>query len=252
MSAFAVLEAERIKLTTTRSSLWISLVVVVLSLAVAALQGALSHPAAPLDPQRAALGVAVFGVPVLMVLASMTVTSEHRSGMIRTTFIAVPNRTLVLLMKVVVVSVFSAVLAAASVVTAIALAGVLGAAGGAAELSPASPVGWHLAAAIALYAALAAALGVGVGALVRAGPGAVAVLLLWPLVAEPMLGNLPEVGPQVGPYLPFANAFVFIDVPWLYPGYAMPWGPVGSLMYFTALVVVVLGAAIAAVNSRDA
>ncbi|MEO3758779.1 ABC transporter permease [Mycobacterium sp. B14F4] len=252
MSALAVLDAERIKLATTRSSVWISLVVAVLSLALAALQGVLSHASAPLDPQRAALGIAVFGVPVLMVLASMTVTSEYRSGMIRTTFIAVPNRTVVLLTKLVVVSVFSAAFAAALTVTAIALAGVLAAAGGAVELSPASAGVWRLAAAIALYAALATALGVGVGALVRAGPGAVAVLLLWPLVVEPMLGNLPEVGPQVGPYLPFANVFIFIDVPWLYPVYAMPWGPLGSLAYFVAVLAAVLGAAIAAVNVRDA
>ena len=41
------------------------------------------------------------------------------------------------------------------------------------------------AAAIALYAALAAVLGVGVGALLRHSAGAVSVLLLWPL----LLGN---------------------------------------------------------------
>jgi ABC-2 type transport system permease protein len=252
MSAVALLNAERIKLTTTRSSLWIAVLVAALSLALAALQGALSHPMAPLDPPRAALGMAVFGVPVLMVLASMTVTSEYRSGMIRTTFIAAPNRTLVLLAKVLVMSVFSAAYAAVLTVTAIAMAGVFAAGGGAGALSPSSPEAWRLGAAIALYAALAAALGVAVGALLRAGPGAVAVLLLWPLVAEPMLGNLPDVGPQVGPYLPFANLFIFIEVPWLYPVYATPWGPVGSLVFFAAVVVLVLGAAIAVINTRDA
>ena len=252
MTALAVLNAERIKLTTTRSSLWISVVVAVLSLALSALQGTLAHQSSPLDAQRAALGIAVFGVPVLMVLASMTVTSEYRSGMIRTTFIAAPNRTLVLLTKVVVAALFSAAFAAALTVTAIALAGVLAATEGAVGLSAIHSEVWRLAAAIALYAALAAALGVAVGALLRAGPGAVAVLLLWPLVAEPMLGNLPDLGPRVGPYLPFANAFIVIDVPWLYPVYAMPWGPVGSLVYFVAFVVAVLGAAVAAVNLRDA
>jgi hypothetical protein len=99
---------------------------------------------------------------------------------------------------------------------------------------------------------LAATLGVGVGALLRAGPGAVAVLLLWPLVVEPILGNLPDVGPKVGPYLPFGNIFVVTEVPWLYPPYAMPWGPVGSLVYFAALVIVVFDAAIIVLNARDA
>lgn len=247
-----MLNAERIKLATTRSSLWIAVAVAVLSLALAALQGALSAASAPLDPRRAVLGIAVFGVPVLMVLASMAVTSEYRSGMIRTTFIAAPKRTIVVLAKVVVVATFSAVYAAAMAVTAIALGRLFATAGSGADLSSTSLDVWRLAGAIALYAALAAALGVGVGVLLRAGPGAVAVLLLWPLVVEPMLGNLPDVGPQVGPYLPFANLFVFIDVQWLYPVYAMAWGSVGSLVYFAAVVAAVVGAAIAVVNVRDA
>jgi ABC-2 type transport system permease protein len=88
--------------------------------------------------------------------------------------------------------------------------------------------------------------------LVRAGPGAVAALLLWPLVAEPILGNLPDIGPRVGPYLPFGNVFVFTEVPWLYPVYDMPWGPLGSLVYFAVLVVAVFVGAIVVLNMRDA
>jgi ABC-2 type transport system permease protein len=252
MNALAVLNAERIKLATTRSSLWIAMAVAALSLALAALQGALSSALAPLYPQRAALGIAVFGVPVLMVLSAMTMTSEYRSGMIRTTFIAAPNRALVVLAKVIVVFVFSVLFAAVITVASILLARAVSTSGSGTELPLASADVWHLAGGIALYAALAAALGVGIGALLRAGPGAVAVLLLWPLVAEPMLGNLPDVGPRVGPYLPFANIFIAIDVPWLYPVYAMPWGPWGSLAYFTAVVATVLGAAIAVVKLRDA
>ena len=78
------------------------------------------------------------------------------------------------------------------------------------------------------------------------------MLLLWPLVVEPMLGNLPSVGTEVGPYLPFANAFLFTRVPWLFPAYAMPWGELGSLVYFAAVVAVVFVAAIVVVNRRDA
>jgi ABC-2 type transport system permease protein len=252
VNALAVLNAERIKLSTTRSSLWIAGAVAALSLMLAALQGVLAHGGAPLEPQRAVLGVAVFGVPVLMVLASMTVTAEYRSGMIRTTFIAAPNRTLVLLAKVVVVSLFSATYAALMVVGSVLVAGLFTTFATAANLSLSRPDVWRLVGAIALYAALASVLGVAVGALLRAGPGAVAVLLLWPLVVEPMVGNLPDVGPDVGPYLPFANIFIVTEVPWLYPFYAMPWGPLGSLMYFTVMVAVLLGAAIVVLNARDA
>ena len=118
-----MLNAERIKLSTTRSSLCRSAAVAALSLMVAAIQGVLAHDGTPLGPERAALGAAVFGVPVLMVLASMTVTAEYRSGMIRTTFIAAPNRTLVLVAKAIVVSVFSAVYAAVMVIGSVLVPG---------------------------------------------------------------------------------------------------------------------------------
>jgi ABC-2 type transport system permease protein len=78
------------------------------------------------------------------------------------------------------------------------------------------------------------------------------VLLLWPLVVEPMLGNLPSVGTEVGPYLPFANALLFMRVQWLFPAYAMPRGEFGSLVYFAAVVAVVFVAAIVVVNRSDA
>ncbi|MGV0643522.1 ABC transporter permease [Mycolicibacterium sp. XJ2546] len=251
MSAVALLNAERIKLSTTRSSLWIAVTAAGLSLALATLQGALARGPG-LAPERAALGVAVFGVPVLMVLASMTVTAEYRSAIIRTTFVAAPNRTMVLVAKALVIAVFSGIYAAVLVVGSVIVARLFTTPDIAAGLSLTLPDVWRVTGAIALYAALAATLGVGVGALLRAGPGAVAALLLWPLVVEPMLGNLPDVGPAVGPYLPFANIFIVTEVPWIYPAYAMPWGPVGSLGYFAAVVAVLFGAAAVVLNARDA
>jgi ABC-2 type transport system permease protein len=252
MSAVAVLDAERIKLSTTRSVLWTAAAVAVLSIGLAALQGSTAYGAAPLSPEKAAMGVAIFGVPVLMVLAAMTVTAEYRSGMVRTTFMATPNRTLVLVAKAVVAAVFSAVYAAAMTVVAVVVGRLMAPPLVGSHLSFADPETWRLIGAITLYAALTAVLGVGVAALLRHSAGAVAVLLLWPLLVEPVLGNLPSIGSEVGPYLPFANVFRFIDVQWLYPAYAMPWGEVGSLLYFVSVVAVVYAAAIVVVNRRDA
>ena len=174
-----------------------------------------------------------------MVLSAMTMTGEYRSGMIRTTFAATPNRTLVLAAKAVVAAAFSALFTAVLVIGAVVVARLSSdpllsapaVAGRVRECGASS-------APLAVYAALAAVLGVAVGALLRHTAGAVAVLLLWPLVVEPILGNLPDVGAQVGPYLPFGNAFVFTDVQWLFPTYAMPWGPFGSLLYFAGIVAV--------------
>jgi ABC-2 type transport system permease protein len=242
MGAAAVLNAERIKLSTTRSPLWSAIAVAVLSLGLAALQAANSYGPGALAPDKAAMGVAVFGVPVLMILSALTVTNEYRSGLIRTTFMAVPNRTLVLVAKAVVAGAFSSAYVAVMVVLSCAVA----------RVPLVDPAVWRLVGAIALYAALAAVLGVGVGALLRASAGAVALLLLWPMVAEPLLANLPNAGTRVGPYLPFANAFIFLDVQWLYPTYAMPWGPHASIVYFAIVVAAVFVAALVTVNRRDA
>jgi hypothetical protein len=173
-----------------------------------------------------------------MILSALTVTNEYRSGLIRTTFMAVPNRTLVLAAKAVVAAAFSSFYAAVMVVASIVVAH--------------SDFDWRLVGKIALYAALAAVLGVAVGALLRASAGAVALLLLWPLVAEPLLGNMPNISTQVGPYLPFGNAFRSIGVQWLYPYYAMPWGELGSIVYFAGVGAVVFVAALVTINRRDA
>lgn len=250
MSALAALDAERIKLSTTRSPLWSVIGVAVLSFGVAALQGWSAYGYTPLAPGKAALGVAVFGVPVLMVLASMTVTGEYRTGLIRTTFLATPNRTKVLIAKAVVCAAFSSVCAVVMVVGAVLVARLFAEPVIGAELSPANPATWQVAGGFALYAALAAVLGVGVGALVRFAAGAVAALLLWPLVAEPLLGNMPNL--EAGPWLPFANMFRFLGVEWLFPTYDMRWGEVGSLVYFVAWVAAVFVAAVVVMNRRDA
>lgn len=240
MTMAAMINAERIKLTTVRSPLWSTAAAAVLSFGVAALQAATAYDDEQLTAPTAALGVAVFGVPVLMIVAALTMTGEYRTGMVRTTFMASPSRTLVLAAKAVVAAVFSGVVAAIMVIGSVLVARIgLGDA-------------WRTTAAIALYATLAAVLGVGVAALLRHTAGAVAVLLLWPLLVEPLLGNLPGRGPQIGPYLPFANVFRFLDVQWLFPTYAAPWGPLGSLGYFTVIVLGVFVTAVVVVNRRDA
>jgi ABC-2 type transport system permease protein len=251
-AVLAALNAERIKLTTIRSPLWSAGVAAVLSLGVAALQGSSAYGAAGLPPEKAVTGVAVFGVPVMMVLSAMTMTGEYRSGTIRTTFAAIPNRTLVLVAKMVVAALFSAIFIAVMVIGSAIVAQSASTPLLGERLSLAEVGVWRLAGELALFAALAAVLGVAVGALLRYAAGAVAVLLLWPLVVEPILGNMPNLGSEVGPYLPFGNAFVFADVQWLYPVYSMPWDRLGSLLYFAVVVSFVFVAAVVVVNRRDA
>lgn len=252
MSVVAALDAERIKLLTTRAPLWSAIGVAVLSLSVAALQALTSHDYSSLPPQRAALGVAVFGVPVLMVLAALTATAEYRSGTINTTFLATPRRTVAVAAKAVVAALYCAGWAAVLTTAAVLVSRVLARPLVAAQLPLTGPDSWRVIAGITAYAALAAVLGVAVGVLLRSTAGVVAVLLLWPLVVEPILANMPTVSAAVGPYLPFGNVLRFLDIGWLYPVYAMPWSEVGSLVYFAVVVAAVGAIAVAVVNRRDA
>ncbi|MGV0838438.1 ABC transporter permease [Mycolicibacterium thermoresistibile] len=252
MTTLAAVNAERIKLLTTRAPLWSALGVAVLALGMAALQGLTSHNYSSLPPQQAALGVVLFGVPVLMILAALTVTGEYRSGTIHTTFLTVPRRSLAVAAKAVVAALFCGGWAALMTLAALIVARASAKPLVAAQLALTGSAGWRVIGGVTAYAMIAAVLGVAVGVLLRTTAGAMAVLLLWPLILEPILANMPDVAPVVGPYLPFGNVLRFLEVRWLYPSFDAPWGGIGSLVYF-AVVVAVLGvAAVVVVNRRDA
>ncbi|TQK30324.1 ABC transporter permease [Arthrobacter sp. SLBN-53] len=220
------LEAEARKLATTRSALWLTLAVAVLALGLAVMTE---------DPL---LGVANFGVPVLMILAALTVTGEYRTAMIRTTFLATPRRTRVLAAKALVTGGFSAAVAAAMTTGSILIAG-----SGA----------WRSVGALAVYAAAGAVLAVGVGALLRHTAAAVAVLLLVPFVVEPMLSVSTDIGDTVGPLLPFVNAAAFTgaSIFGFLHSFSMWWGPQGSALYFGGVALGIFAAAVVVVERRD-
>jgi ABC-2 type transport system permease protein len=252
VSVAAVLDAERIKLSTTRAPFWSAVCVAVISLAYAGLQSETAkadHP--PITPEWAALGVAMLGVPVLMIVAATTVTNEYRTGLIRTTLLATPNRTLVLSAKAAITATFTAAFTAVLTAASILIAKELAKPPVAVKLSLDVAATWRPVGALALYAGLCAILAVGLGALIRYSAGIVTVLLLVPFVIEPLVGSLPRLGPKIGPFMPFDNAFVFTKTPWLIPS-KMHWGPSGALAYFAGVVVVVFIAGIAAINRRDA
>lgn len=242
--------AERIKLTSTRSPLWLALTVVGISLALAAVQAAAALPYSVVGPDRAVLGVAMFGVPVLMILSALTVTGEYRTGMIRTTFMATPRRSRVLIAKAIVTMVFSGVLAAVMSLGSLLLVRAMLDERQGAQLALTAWAPWRTVGAVTLYAVLAALLAVGLGAWVRHSAAVIAILLLLPFVLEPLLGAIPGVGANLGPLLPFANANAFTEIPWLQT-FSMWWGPLGSAVYFGAVAAAVFATAVAVVARRD-
>ncbi|NLU83157.1 ABC transporter permease [Rhodococcus sp. HNM0569] len=263
----AVLTAERIKLTTTRSPWWCTAIVIALGLGLAGVIG-LSAKASlnsfenqlaegnqpdfePFLPTLADAvgGVSGFGVLVLMILAALSVTSEYRFGLIRTTFQAIPNRSSVLVAKAGLIGVFSAVLTFVLTFGAYAIAKATAGDKAGAALTLTSETDWRAIYGVPLYAFLCVILAVAVGALLRQSAGAIALLLLWPLLIESLFNLFGSFGREVMPFLPFLNANNFLGMP---GGVDFHWGPWGSLVYFAAFVLVVFGISLFVVNRRDA
>ncbi|ONM49523.1 ABC transporter permease [Nocardia donostiensis] len=252
-----VLAAERIKLTSTKSPWWCSAIVVALSLGFAALLAFVTRTASDtpeagvpaLTVDVATVGISGFGVMVLMIMAALTVTSEYRFGVIRTTFQAVPNRTKVLISKTALVGLYAAVL---TTVLAFAAFAVAKAVGGPEASAPLVLEGnWRQIYAIPIYAFLCVAVAIGIGTLVRQSAAAISLIVLWMLLIEPLVGMLGSVGRQINAFLPFANATRFMSGP-NGQGGEWHWGVWGSLIYFIAFTVIVFGAALLVVNRRDA
>ncbi|MFZ2173391.1 MAG: ABC transporter permease [Rhodococcus sp. (in: high G+C Gram-positive bacteria)] len=263
----AVLDAERIKLTSTRSPWWCTAIIIVLGLGLAAVIGVSAKTSMnafdnelaeggrpdfePFVPQVADAvgGVSGFGVLVLMILAALAVTSEYRFGVIRTTFQAIPNRSSVLVAKAGLIGVFGALLTLVLSLGAYAIAKATAGDEAGAALTLSGSDAWRSIYGVAIYAFLCVVLAVGVGALLRQSAGAIALLLLWPLLIESLFNLFGSFGRNVMPFLPFMNANQFLGVS---QGADFHWGPWGSLVYFAAFVAVVFAAGLVLVNKRDA
>ncbi len=241
-----LLVAERIKLVSTRSPWWCGAIAIALNVAGAALLVSLTPADAGPVPLSAVTTFLRLAMVVVMVMAAVSVTTEYRFGTIRTTFQAVPNRTAALLAKTAVVAVASAVIGLLASFGAWALAMMLKSGP---QLALDTADAWRVVAGAGPMFAVAAVLALAVGILLRQTAGAVAVLLVWALLAEGILEILPNVGDDIRGWLPFANlANVLSDGtdPGLFGG---PWG---SLGYVTALAAVLLTVAVVVANRRDA
>ncbi|NKY37530.1 ABC transporter permease [Nocardia speluncae] len=253
-----VIAAERIKLTSTRSPWWCSVIVVALAVGFAALFGLIARIAAD-DPQAAGtpvitvdtafLGVTGFGILVLSIMATLTVTSEYRFGIIRTTFQAIPNRIRVIMAKGLLVGTYAAVLTTILAFAAYAVAkAVAGDAGATLVLEG----NWRALFAVPILAFLNMILAIAVGVLVRQSAAAISLIVLWQLIIEPLVGALGKVGREISAFLPFQNASRFATVDESLSSANWHWDVNGSLAYFAIFVAVVNGIAWMVVNRRDA
>lgn len=202
LSVRGALRSEWIKLRSLRSTWWCVALVIVLSTAFGALLALTgSRPAAgevTLEAQQAALvQVATLGVTltqlVVAVLGVLAIGGEYGTGMIRSTFSAVPSRPLAILAKAAVLAAFSFLLGALSIAVTAAVAWPLMAASGVttAWLTPAVLLPMLGGAG---YLALIALLAFSVGAVLRNSAGGIAtilgVLLVLPTLLQLVAGRI--------------------------------------------------------------
>ncbi len=237
--------AERIKLGSTRAPWWSAGAALLATAGTGVLLAATVATTAPVT-LAATQSTRVIGMAALMVVAVLAVTTEYATGTIATTFLAVPDRGAALRAKALVVAVLAGL---------VGLAGAIGSWAASAVLLPGADLAldgldaWRQVAGVGLVDAGAAVVAVAVGVLVRHTAGAVALVLVWVLVAEALVGAIPVVGPAVAPFLPFEAAGRFLaDAP-------AGAGPLGSPWlagaWFALVTAALLALAVRVARHRD-
>jgi ABC-2 type transport system permease protein len=243
----AILRSEWLKLRTVRSTYW-SLFVAVLGMVVVSAIVSLTHKTgSPLaNPTSSILVGVLFAQLAIAVVGILAVTSEYSTGMIRSTFVAAPQRRAVIAAKA---AVFGAVAFVVGIVGSFisffvgqALLSSQGI-----TMSLASPGALRSVIGVGLYLGLLGVLAVGLGAIIRSSAGAIAALVGLILVLPAVLQVLPSsIRDGVGKFLP-GNAgqaiFHATDVPSL-----SPWIGLGVFALFCSAV---FGLALVLVRRRD-
>jgi ABC-2 type transport system permease protein len=189
--------SEWIKFRTLRSTMWTLGATFVVLVGLAALvAGTTGSPDA--GPNFSDADIATtplvagtgFGQLVLAVLGALTITGEYSTGMIRSTFSAVPTRTPALIAKAVVVVVASFVVALVATVVAVAIVTPIFS-GKPWALDLGNQDILRVVIGVPLYLAATALLALAFGILIRSSAGAIFAVIGLVLVVGPILANIP-------------------------------------------------------------
>lgn len=196
-----LIEAEVLKLRTMRSPL--ILLAGAQALVLVGVSGLFVNGADTDSSETVAAAVAHVGLAAVfpLMLGIMAVAGEYRHRTITDTYLSTPRRSPVIGAKVIVSAVAGLVMGVLGTLTAVVATAIwMSAKGGSLSLS--DPDVWHTAVGCIVQNGLFAAIGVGVGALVRNLVGAVAAALAWLAVIEGVVGQLLGSGPTK--WLPYA------------------------------------------------
>jgi ABC-2 type transport system permease protein len=190
--------AELLKLATTRILLWLGLLILGLETLIVSLTAGntSSDELAQAAHQRDLLAASAVSALVALILGIVVSAGEYAHGTVSQTFLVAPGRFRVVVAKLAAAALAGLGLALVAEVGAYALAA-LWLSGKSAPSHLASHATLQLFAGTLLAGAIAAAIGVGLGALLRRQTGAIVLALVWLLVGEPLLA----IG-SVQPYAP--------------------------------------------------
>ncbi len=196
-------------------------------------------------------GTAVVSALLCGVIAAASITSEFGFGTIRPTFAAVPRR-----MRVIVGKGIVACAAAMVLLTVVLLIGILvGRAlaegqGATIDFDRYPSTGPALLGCV-LLAGLMSLAGYGLGMITRSTPAAISILIVWPLIAEALIGGLIGVisgWDDVQLWMPFNAGFRIVFLDQDFPG---PSRFIAGL-YFGGVAALLAAIGAVAVNRRDA
>ncbi|MEU1839486.1 ABC transporter permease [Micromonospora chersina] len=218
---------ERIKLSSVRSTWWLAIAAVV-SMAAAGTGvglGYRSHTPVATAAQilNNSLGGAIVAQLLLGALGVLTVTGEYGTGMIRSTFAAVPRRRIVLAAKV---AVCGGTALGVGLVASFAgyLTGQLAIRGTAIPAAPLTdPAILRAVVLTGVYLGLTALIGVGIGTIVRHSGAAIGTLFGLLFVPMIVTGVFGESGIQVGRFVPLLMLLNSIAVTAPVPGLFAGW-----------------------------
>jgi len=254
-----VARSEWTKIRSLRSTSWTFLVTAVLTIGLGSLfaLGRTSRPRGR-DPITASFNAAGFPFNALFlaqlaigVLGVLIITTEYSSGMIRTTFTAVPQRGLVLAVKAVIFACVTLVVSALTTfVTFFASQAILNRGTVKYGVSLSSPHALRIVIGAALYLTVCALLGVALGALLRSTAAAITALAGLLFILPIMMNFLPVSWHRdaIAQWLP-SNAGMQIIEKVTQPLQFSPW--VG-LAVFAGWVVLAFAAGLVLLRRRDA
>jgi len=230
------MRTEILKLRTTRTPL--VLLAAAQLVIVAGVSGLFVSGNADLaDPLTARRAVAHAGLVSIfsLILGILAVAGEYRHKTITDTYLSTPRRGRVVAAKLGVYAVVGALFGAISAITAVAATAIwLAAKDGSLDLGSSGV--WSTVAGCVVWNACFAAVGVGIGALIRNVIAAVAAALAWLALIEGIIGQL--IG-DLGRWLPFRSGQALEGVP--LPGIDLlpQWGAAFVLATYAAIFALV-------------